>query len=162
MTFWGGSGSESGFADPCIVLMDPDPAIFVIDCPKMPTKTNYLKSFFAYYFLEVHVHHQKKSQSSRNQDFSYFFCLVIQTRIRIHTSDWSRRPKNMWIRIRNTANNPRVLHMGFGQREGTQPPSPPLFLSQVVKWYGELASPAPPHPPPAPPRAGGVVVFLVY
>jgi hypothetical protein len=27
MTFWGGSGS----ADPCLWLMDPDPAIFVID-----------------------------------------------------------------------------------------------------------------------------------
>jgi hypothetical protein len=38
MTFWGGSGS----ADPCLVLMDPDanpdPALFVIDLPKMPTK----------------------------------------------------------------------------------------------------------------------------
>ncbi len=40
----GGSGSGSGFADPCLWLMDPDPdadpdpAIFVIDLPKMPTK----------------------------------------------------------------------------------------------------------------------------
>ncbi len=40
MTFWGGSGSRSGSADPCLWLMDPDPdpAIFVIDLPKMPTK----------------------------------------------------------------------------------------------------------------------------
>ncbi len=29
MTFWGGSGP--GSADPCLWLMDPDPAIFVID-----------------------------------------------------------------------------------------------------------------------------------
>ncbi len=29
MTFWGGSGS--GSADPCLRLMDPDPAIFVSD-----------------------------------------------------------------------------------------------------------------------------------
>jgi hypothetical protein len=42
MTFWGGSESGSGSADPCLVLMDPDadadPAIFVIDLPKRPTK----------------------------------------------------------------------------------------------------------------------------
>jgi hypothetical protein len=31
MTFWGGSGSGSGSADPCLRLMNPDPAIFVID-----------------------------------------------------------------------------------------------------------------------------------
>jgi hypothetical protein len=29
---------------------DPDPAIFVIDLPKMPTKTNFKKSFFAITF----------------------------------------------------------------------------------------------------------------
>jgi hypothetical protein len=29
MTFWGGSGS--GSADPCLRLMDPNPAIFVND-----------------------------------------------------------------------------------------------------------------------------------
>ncbi len=44
MTFWGGSGSGSGSADPCLWLMDPDldvdsdPALFVIDLPKMPIK----------------------------------------------------------------------------------------------------------------------------
>jgi hypothetical protein len=32
---------------------DPDPAIFVIDLPKMPTKTNFLKVFFAFYFMKV-------------------------------------------------------------------------------------------------------------
>ncbi len=36
---------------------DPDPAIFVIDLPKMTTKNKFLKSVFAYYFLKVHVHH---------------------------------------------------------------------------------------------------------
>ncbi len=66
MTFWGESESGSGSADPYLVLMDPDPgvdpdpAIFVIDLPKMPTKTNFLKSFFAYYFLKVHVHHYQR------------------------------------------------------------------------------------------------------
>jgi hypothetical protein len=41
MTFWGGSGS--GSADPCLVLMDPDPAIFVIAVPKMPTKKLWIR-----------------------------------------------------------------------------------------------------------------------
>jgi hypothetical protein len=45
MTFWGGSGSGSGSADPCLVLIDPDPAIFVIDLPKMPTKNKFFKVF---------------------------------------------------------------------------------------------------------------------
>ncbi len=40
MSFWGGSGY--GSADQCLWLIDPDPdtdpAIFVIDLPKMPTK----------------------------------------------------------------------------------------------------------------------------
>ncbi len=41
-------------------------------------------SFFTYYFLKVHVHHVsnikviKKSQNSRNQCFSYYFCLMIE------------------------------------------------------------------------------------
>jgi hypothetical protein len=35
---------------------DPDPAIFVIDLPKMPTKTHFFRIFFAYYFLKLHVH----------------------------------------------------------------------------------------------------------
>jgi len=36
---------------------DSDPAIFVIDLPKMPKNTNFLKSFISYYFLKAHVHH---------------------------------------------------------------------------------------------------------
>ncbi len=36
---------------------DPDSAIFVIDLPRMPTKTIFLVSFFAYYFWKVHVYH---------------------------------------------------------------------------------------------------------
>ncbi len=35
---------------------DPDPAIFVIDRQEAK-KTNYLESFYAYYFLKVHLHH---------------------------------------------------------------------------------------------------------
>ncbi len=46
MTFWGGSGS----ADPCLWLMDPNPAIFIIDLPKMPTKTDLKKKIFLFTF----------------------------------------------------------------------------------------------------------------
>ncbi len=65
-------------------------------------KTNFFITFSAYYFLKVHLHHfskmksPKKSQNSRNQGFSYYFCLMIEG---------SGGPKNMWsrwIRIRNT------------------------------------------------------------
>ncbi len=105
MTFWGGSGS----ADPCLWLMDPDPAIFVIDLQDASQKLIFNKIFSAYYFLKVFLHHfsktksQKESQNSRNQGFSYYFCMMIE-------GSGSGRPKNMWIRwnririrIRNTA-----------------------------------------------------------
>jgi hypothetical protein len=41
-------------------------------------------TFFCYYFLKVHYHQFlrlnviKKSQNSRNQGFSYYFCLIIE------------------------------------------------------------------------------------
>jgi hypothetical protein len=67
--------------------LDPDPAIFVID--------------------QV----QKKSQNSRNQGFSYYFCLMIEgsgagsgSSIPLTNGSVSGRPKKMWIpwiRIRN-------------------------------------------------------------
>jgi hypothetical protein len=69
--------------------MDPDPAIFVIDLQEI-------------YFVKVYLHHfskikgQKESQNSRNQGFSYYFCMMIEG---------SGRLKNMWrirIRIHNT------------------------------------------------------------
>jgi hypothetical protein len=48
--------------------MDPDadPAIFVIDLPKMATNTNFLKSFFAYYFRSYMniIFKDKKSKRS--------------------------------------------------------------------------------------------------
>jgi hypothetical protein len=96
-------------------LMDPDadlyPAIFVIDCQDA-NKTILKKSFTAYNFLKVHLYHfskikvQKKSENSRNQGFSYYFCLMTEgSRSKPLTSgSGSGRPKIMWIRfqIQNT------------------------------------------------------------
>ncbi len=91
VTCWHGSGS----ADPCLWLMDPNPAadpdIFVIDLEDSNIKLLFL-SFSAYYILELHIHHFSKikslrnSQNIRNQGFSYFFWLIRRIRIRIRTS----------------------------------------------------------------------------
>jgi hypothetical protein len=61
---------------------DPDPA--------------FKKKFFCYYFLKIHLHRfskdkkskrsDKKSQNSRNQGCSYYFCLIIE-------GSGSERPK---------------------------------------------------------------------
>jgi hypothetical protein len=97
--------------------MDPDPAIFVIDLQDASKKLIYNTIFSAYYFLKVHLHHfskiksQKESQNSRNQGFSYYFCMMIEGSgsgsIPLTTRSGSGRPKNIWIRwirirIRNT------------------------------------------------------------
>jgi hypothetical protein len=61
---------------------DPDRAIFAIDLT--PTKNYFFLSFSAYYFLKVHLHHflkvksQKEVTKSRNQCFSYYFCLMTE------------------------------------------------------------------------------------
>jgi hypothetical protein len=95
---------------------------------KMPAKNLFLNTIFsAYYFLKLHLQHfskiksPKESQNSRNQGFSYFFCMMIEGSGSgagsgsgsIHlTSGYgtgSGRPENTWIRwiririrIRNT------------------------------------------------------------
>ncbi len=68
---------------------------------KMPTKNKLKKTFSAYLFLKVHLHHfsKKKSPKEVTKQESRFFLLFlvavrrIRIRIRIHTSDY-------WIRIR--------------------------------------------------------------
>ena len=105
MTFWG----ESGSADPCFWLMDPDPAIFVIDLQDA-SKKQIFNTNSAYYFLKVHLHHFSKikckneSQNRRNQGFSYYFYMMIEGSesgsIPLTSGSGSGRPKNMWIRIR--------------------------------------------------------------
>ncbi len=115
MTFWCGSGS--GYADPCLWLvdqdldMDPNPAILVINLQDANKKLFLKKSFSAcWYFLKVRLQHfskikvKKKSQNSRNQSFSYYFCLMIEGpgSGSIHftrgSGSGSRRTKNIWIR----------------------------------------------------------------
>jgi hypothetical protein len=93
MTFWCGSGS----ADPCLLLMDPDPAIFVINVPDTNKKLFFFKVL---HFLKVHLHNFSKINSQKKvakQKESRFFLLLLldDRRIRIHTSER--------IRIRNTA-----------------------------------------------------------
>ncbi len=91
MTFWCGSGSGSGSADPCLWLNGSGSCYF----RHWPSRCQF--KFFAYYFLKVHLHNfqrkkvKKKSQSSRNQGFSYFFYLVIEV--------W------IWIRIQVAQNH---------------------------------------------------------
>jgi hypothetical protein len=63
MTFWCGSGS--GSADPCLCLMDPDPAIFVIDLQDASKKLIFFTIFSACYFLKVHLHHFSKINSQK-------------------------------------------------------------------------------------------------
>ncbi len=95
--------------------MDPDAelvsAIFVIDLQDVNKKVFLLityegtSSFFK----------DKKSQNSRNQGFSSYFSLMIEGSssgagslsilLTSGSGSGSGRPKNMWIRIRNTASN---------------------------------------------------------
>jgi hypothetical protein len=44
---------------------DPDPAIFVIDLQDANKKLFKKKSFSAYYFLNVHLHHFSKIKSPK-------------------------------------------------------------------------------------------------
>ncbi len=64
--------------------------------------------FSAYYCLKVHLHNfpkkksQKESQNSRNQGFSYYFCMMTEGSGSkpLTNGSGSGRPKNRWIRIR--------------------------------------------------------------
>ncbi len=123
MTFWcgSGSGSGSGSADPCLWWIRMRIRLFSSLIFKIPTKRNfsYIK-FSTYYFLKVHtfspffnkekkIKSKKKLQSSRNQSFSYYFCLMKEGSgsgsipLTNGSGSGSRRPKN--IRIRDTGTN---------------------------------------------------------
>jgi hypothetical protein len=50
---------------------------------------------------------EKKSQNSRSQGFSYYFCLMIEGSgsVPLTGGSGSRRPKNIWIRRIQIRNN---------------------------------------------------------
>ncbi len=65
-------------ADPDSYQIFKDPAIFR---PEVTFKTSTKFIFFAYYFMNVHLHNFskiKKSQNRSNQCFSYYFCLMME------------------------------------------------------------------------------------
>jgi hypothetical protein len=114
------NGSGSGFGSGSWVRI----LLFSSLTFKVPAKNKFFNTIFSsYYFLRLHFHHfskiksQKESQNSRNQGFSYYFCMMIKgsgsragsgsESIPLTSGSGSRRPKNMWIRwirirIRNT------------------------------------------------------------
>ena len=83
-------------------------------------KTHFLTQFFllitfwSYSYIIFQKLKVKESQNSRNQGFSYYFCMMIEESgsgsragsgsgsIPLTSGSGSGRPKNMWIRIRNT------------------------------------------------------------
>jgi hypothetical protein len=112
MTILYGSGS----ADPCLSIMDPDPAVFVID-HQVPTKNCFflfegtLTTFTVHHFSKIKS--KKKSQNNRDQGFAYYFCLMIKGSgsVTLTNGSGSKRPKNIRIRrfrIRNTGFDIRV------------------------------------------------------
>ncbi len=107
---------------------------------KMPAENYFFNAIFsAYDFLKLHLDHfsnikiQKESQNSRNQGFSYYFCMIIEGSgsgsragsgsgsmpLTSGSGSGSWRSKNMWIRwiririrIRNTAQQ-EACHIDF-------------------------------------------------
>jgi hypothetical protein len=113
------NGSRSGFGS--------GSAIFVLDHQVANKKKVFLKSFSAYYFLKVNLHHFLKinslKRSHKTVGMKVFLKLFLladrRIRIRIHTvpltngSGSGSRPKNLRIRrisirIRNTAVNRNI------------------------------------------------------
>jgi hypothetical protein len=68
--------NKTSVADPCHFGVDPNPRIHASDkwirillfsslTFKRPTRTNFKKSFSAYYFMKVHLHHFSKIKSQK-------------------------------------------------------------------------------------------------
>jgi hypothetical protein len=113
VTFWKVSRPRS--ADPYLWLTYPDPAIFVSGLQDA-NKNKFSKFFclllvegtFTSIFTDKVI---KKSQNSRHQGSSYYFCLMMgrpvyeSGPVPVTLTNGSGRPKNLWIlriRIRNT------------------------------------------------------------
>jgi hypothetical protein len=123
--------------------MDPDPIrirIWILlfsslTFSRRQQKTTVIKkSFSAYYFLKVYLHHflkikkakrshkkaKKSHKKNRTQSFSYYFCLILEGSgsipLTCGSGSGSRRLKNMWIRWI------RIRIRNYGFRPGS-----PLF-----------------------------------
>ncbi len=88
--------------------MDPDLAIFVPDLQDANIKLFFLLITFWHLHHFSNIKSHKESQNSRNQGFSYYFCLMIEGSGSVHLTNGSgsRKPKNILIRIPNTARIP--------------------------------------------------------
>ena len=91
----------------------------------MPAKNKFFNTIFCLLLFEdtfTLFLKDKKSQNSRIQDFSYNFCMMIE-------GSGSGRPKNTWMRIRNTVYNKGNEHHSSAQKKMA---SPPPHLDLVV------------------------------
>ncbi len=93
-------------------LTGPDPAFFVSGWQDANKKYVLFSKYFCLLLLpSVHLYQfseiksRKKSQNCENQVFLYFYCLLMEGSWSEQNNDVSGRPKNIRIRIRNTANN---------------------------------------------------------
>jgi hypothetical protein len=99
---------------------DPDPAIFVSDLHNSQQTHFFGRLLFEGTFTSFFKNKKiiKESQNSRNQCFSYYFCLMIEGlgsgSGSVTNGSGSGRPINIWIlririgiRIRNTVTNSR-------------------------------------------------------
>ncbi len=112
---------------------DPDPAIFVIYLQDANKKPTFYFIFFTFFFKD------KESQNSRNQGLSYYFCMMIEGSrsgsgsipLTNGSGSGSRRPKNLWIRIRNTAQFPFLYATSW------------LLITNRGYWRGQRRPPLP-------------------
>ncbi len=99
----------TGSADPCLWPMDPDPdPVYFRPWPlRRQQKTIFFcllpGTFWRYghYIIFLRWKVPKKSQYSKNQGFSYYFCLMIEGSgsVPLTNGSGSRRPKDIRIRI---------------------------------------------------------------
>jgi hypothetical protein len=84
-------------SDQWIRILDPDPAIFVIDLQDASKKLIFNTIFSDYYFLKLHLHHFSKIKSQKSHKIVGIKGLFLhddrririqsRIRIRIHTCD---------------------------------------------------------------------------
>ncbi len=83
---------------------------------------------FTSFLSFLKIKSKKETQNSRNQDFS--FCMMMEGSrsgsragsIPLTNGSGSRRPRNLWIRIRNTDNN--ITFLGRERSLGRRPTGP--------------------------------------